>query len=171
MFHLNDYTITNTNLLQICISRKPVVEAGADPERGAMPPLLKPAKVTLFTMILYNLENNIRNIRTVCRPLFGHSSVWSMLHLSYSREVAMRLDYQIFQKSIPHLLAGSAPGSRLLWHYRPLSTGLPALTSRRLSSSVSPAIRFLFLDLTCFILETVLLHTYVFQTSSLVKHR
>jgi len=38
---------------------------------GAIAPL-KPAKVTLFTMILYNSENNIRDIRPFCRPLFGH---------------------------------------------------------------------------------------------------
>jgi len=35
--------------------------------------------------------------------------------------------------------------------------------SRRLSSSVSPAIRFLFLDLTCFIADNVHSHTYVFS--------
>ena len=90
-----------------------------------------------------------------------------MLHLSYSREVVMRVDYQIILNSPPPLtlLAGSATGSRLLWHYRPLSIGLPVLASRRLSS-VSSSIRCLFLDLTCFTLETVLLHTYVFQTSN-----
>ena len=54
----------------------PVVEAGADPGGGDRPPL-KPAKVTLFTMILYNLENNIRNIRPFRYPLFGHSTVSS----------------------------------------------------------------------------------------------
>ena len=50
--------------------------------------------------------------------------------------------------------------------YRASSIGLPVLASRRLSSSVSSAIRFLILDLTCFILKTALLPTYVFQTSS-----
>jgi len=35
---------------------------------------LKPTKVTLFTMILYNSENSIRDIRLFCRPLFCHSS-------------------------------------------------------------------------------------------------
>jgi len=34
--------------------------------------------------------------------------------------------------------------------------------SRRLSSSALSAIHFPFLDLTCFIVENVLLHTYVF---------
>jgi len=36
---------------------------------------LKPTKVTLITMILYTLENSIRDIRPFCRPLFCHSSV------------------------------------------------------------------------------------------------
>jgi len=47
---------------------------GADPERGAIAPL-KPKKVTLFTMILYNSENNIRDTRPLCSVLFCHSSV------------------------------------------------------------------------------------------------
>ena len=51
-----------------------VVEAGSDPEGGAIAPL-KPAKVTLFTMVLYNSENNIRDIRPFCHPWFGHSIV------------------------------------------------------------------------------------------------
>jgi len=41
---------------------------------GAIYPL-KPAQVTSFTMILYNSENSIRDVRTFCRPLFCHSSV------------------------------------------------------------------------------------------------
>jgi len=36
---------------------------------------LKPKKVTLFTMILCNSENNIRDIRPFCCALFCHSSV------------------------------------------------------------------------------------------------
>jgi len=36
------------------------------------------------------------------------------------------------------------------------------VASRRLSSIVLSAIQFLFLDLTCFIVENVLSHTYVF---------
>jgi len=41
---------------------------------------------------------------------------------------------------------------------------MPALVvaSGKLSSSVLSAILFLFLDLTCFIIENVLSHTYVF---------
>jgi len=40
---------------------------------GAIAPL-KPQKVTLFTMILHNSENNIRVVRPFFRPLFCHSS-------------------------------------------------------------------------------------------------
>ena len=52
----------------------PVVAAGADPEGDDRPPL-NPAKATLFTIILYNSENNIRDIRPFCHQLFGHSIV------------------------------------------------------------------------------------------------
>jgi len=41
---------------------------------GAIAPL-KPKKATSFTMILYNSENSIRDIRPFCRPFFCHSSV------------------------------------------------------------------------------------------------
>jgi len=41
---------------------------------GAIAPL-KPTKVTFFTMILFNSENNIRDVRPFCRPLFCHSRV------------------------------------------------------------------------------------------------
>jgi len=44
---------------------------------------LKPTKVTLFTIILYNSENNICDARPFCRPLFCHRSAvkytWSLL--------------------------------------------------------------------------------------------
>jgi len=58
-------------------------------------PLLKPTKVTLFTIILYNSENNIRDTRPFCRPMFYHCSVemHSLLHLSYSSKAGMRFDY------------------------------------------------------------------------------
>jgi len=54
------------------------IVAGVDPGLaiGAIaPPPLKPTKATLFTMILYNSENDIRDIRPIRRPLFCHSSV------------------------------------------------------------------------------------------------
>jgi len=41
---------------------------------GAISPL-KPAKVTFFTMILNNSENNIRDLRPFYRRLFCHSRV------------------------------------------------------------------------------------------------
>ena len=41
---------------------------------GAIAPM-KPTKQTLFTIVLHNLENNIRDIMLVYRPLFCHSSV------------------------------------------------------------------------------------------------
>jgi len=61
---------------------------------GRLSPL-KSTKVTLFTMILYNSENSIHDIRSFCRPLFCHSSVvkYRLLHLSYSSEPVMSLDY------------------------------------------------------------------------------
>jgi len=48
-------------------------ETWADPG-GAISPL-KPKKVTFFTMILYNSENNLCDSRPFCRPLFCHNSV------------------------------------------------------------------------------------------------
>jgi len=41
---------------------------------GGRSPPLKPAEVALFTMILYNSENSIRDIKPFSRPLFCHSS-------------------------------------------------------------------------------------------------
>jgi len=60
--------------------------------RGGDCPTLKYAKVTSFTIILYNLENNIRDTRPFCHPLFCHSSSVVKYHLSYSVEPVMRLD-------------------------------------------------------------------------------
>ena len=63
---------------------------------------LKPTKVTLLTMILYNSENSIRDIGPFWRPLFYQSGVLkytsSLLH---SSELKMRLDCQILLKSPP----------------------------------------------------------------------
>jgi len=41
---------------------------------GAIAPI-KPKKMTLFTMILHNSENIIRDIRSFCCTLFCHSNV------------------------------------------------------------------------------------------------
>ena len=81
----------------------------ADSEGGAIGAIspLKLAEVTLFTMILYNSENSIRDIRPFCRPLICHNSVMcSLLHLSYSSEPVKRLDYQILLKLTPPNLTG-----------------------------------------------------------------
>jgi len=37
--------------------------------------LPKTYELTLFTMIVYNSENSIRNTRPFCHPLFCHKSV------------------------------------------------------------------------------------------------
>jgi len=45
------------------------------PNLGGDRPPPKTYKLTLFTIIVYNSENSIRNTRPFCRPLFCHSSV------------------------------------------------------------------------------------------------
>ena len=74
---------------------------------------LKPAKVTLLTMILYHSENGIHHIRPFCRPLFCHSNVvkYTSSLLQYSSEPVMRLDYQILLKSPPTLTGWIHPWS------------------------------------------------------------
>jgi len=69
---------------------------------GAIAPL-KRAKVSLFTMILYNSENTIRDIRSFCPPLFCQSSVVknTLSLLQQPSEPVMRRDYQILLKSFP----------------------------------------------------------------------
>jgi len=76
------------------LQKKGSFKSGADPGTGRLgrSPSLKPTKITLFTMILHNSENNIskpnpskslvmfqfptvRDLRTLCRTLFYHSSV------------------------------------------------------------------------------------------------
>jgi len=42
---------------------------------GGRSTLLKTTKVTLFTVILYNFEKRIRNLRQFSHPLFWHSNV------------------------------------------------------------------------------------------------
>jgi len=59
-----------------CHSEQPSCHCDLTPggsDWGDYPPL-KPTKVTLFTMILYNSENSICDIRPSCRPLFCHIS-------------------------------------------------------------------------------------------------
>jgi len=68
------------------------IQGGDRPNR---PPPLKPMKVTLLTMILYNSEKSIRDIKPFCRPLFCHNHVvkYTTVHLSYRNDPVMRLDY------------------------------------------------------------------------------
>jgi len=49
------------------------VKTGANP--GGAIALPKTYELTLFTMIVYDSENSIRNIRPFCHPLFCHGSV------------------------------------------------------------------------------------------------
>ena len=59
----------NVKTIGVCrVSRQGRIQGGDRP-----PP--KIYKLTLFTMIAYNSENNIRNARPFCHPLFCHSSV------------------------------------------------------------------------------------------------
>jgi len=77
---------------------------------------LKSTKVTLFTVVFYNLENSIRDIRPFCRPLFFHSSdvKYSLLYPAYSSEAVTRHDYEILLKSPPpKLTRGIRPWSLL----------------------------------------------------------
>jgi len=73
---------------------------------------MKPKKVTLFTMLLYNLENNIRDIRPHCRLPQQCCEVCFIL--SYSREAVNEPGLLIITEiDLPlTLLAGSAPGNR-----------------------------------------------------------
>ena len=68
------------------LSPKKACETGADPGGGAIAPL-KPTKVTLFAMIVYNSEKTIRDIWPFCPPLFCHSSA-----VKYTTEPVLILD-------------------------------------------------------------------------------
>jgi len=89
------------NLLYLCNTR-------GESRVGAIGPLTF-AKVTVFTMTFYNSENNMRVVRSFCRPLFCHSSFVKYIYPSYSSKAVMRLDYRILLKSTPPvtLMAGS----------------------------------------------------------------
>ena len=80
---------------------------------GAIAPL-KPTKVTLILMFLYNSENSIRNTRPFGRPLFHHSGIvkyTSSLLQQRSRYWIWQLD--ITEIALLALLAGSAPAPRV----------------------------------------------------------
>jgi len=59
------------------------------------------------------------------------------------------------------------PVVEAVWYYCSFnSTNILVVASRGLWYGVSSAIRFLFLDITCFMVENVLLHTYVLPKSA-----
>jgi len=73
-------------------------------------------------------------------------------------------------KSLLHISIGAMPVAsmtlsfllKLLWHYRSCNNNnMLVVESRSLWSSASSVIRFLFVDLTCFVAENVFSHTYV----------
>ena len=71
---------------------------------------LKPAKVTLFTMILYNSENGIRDIRPFSIPFICHSSV--VKYISFLLQQRSRQETRLANNAEIgplNLLAGSAP--------------------------------------------------------------
>ena len=80
---------------------------------GRSPPL-KPTKVTFFAIILYNSENNIRDIRPFLRRLFCHRSV-----VKYTSSLLpQRSRYETWLPNITEIaplnsLAGPAPA----WTY------------------------------------------------------
>ena len=59
---------------------------------GSIVPL-KPTKVALFTMNLYNSENNIAIIGHFLVHCFVTAVLWSIFNLCYSTEAVVRLNY------------------------------------------------------------------------------
>jgi len=80
-------------------------------------PTLKPTKVTFFTIILYNSENNIHDIRPFFRHLCYHTSV-----VKYTSSLLpQRSLYETWLPNITEItplnsLAGSALGCNALTH-------------------------------------------------------
>jgi len=54
--------------------------------QGGRSPPLKPTIVTLFTMIYYNLDSSISDIKPFCPPLFSHNSVVKNTYLFCNSE-------------------------------------------------------------------------------------
>ena len=80
---------------------------------GAIAPL-KPTKVALFTMILYNSENSICDISPFAVDCFVTVVLWSMFHVSYSSEPVLRLDkYYWNRPHQPFFLDPPVPAERL----------------------------------------------------------
>jgi len=68
-------------------------KTGANPG-GAIDAIVPPKtyELTLFTTILYNSENSIRNTKLFCHPLFCHRSVVKYISSLLKSEPVMRLD-------------------------------------------------------------------------------
>jgi len=95
---------------------------------------------------------------TICGPLLTKWCVKQQIYKMKTEEAGASL--KLLHNS--NLLQTSISGLPVI--EASLTFAIPVLVaaSRRLSSSVSSAIRFLFSNLTCFIVENILSHTYVF---------
>jgi len=89
---------------------------------GAIAPL-KFTKVTLFTMILYNWEDSIRDMRPFCRPLFCHSSV--VMHTSSLLQPWTRNETPLTFSPLT-FLAGSDPDPFAAFEPLPCLSSKPA---------------------------------------------
>jgi len=65
------------SIIFVLITRGHVAGVRGGSKEGAIWAIapLKPTKITSFTILFYNSENSICDIRPFCRPLFCHSSV------------------------------------------------------------------------------------------------
>jgi len=65
-------------------------------------------------MNIYNSENNIRDIRPFCRPLFVTGVLWKVCFIPLTVAKPLRLDYQTLLKLHPPNHAGwIRPGSKV----------------------------------------------------------
>ena len=102
----------------VCLRLRLGFQTEVDPgmgEWGDRPPL-KPTKVTFFTIILHNSENNIHDIRPFFRHLCYHTSVVKCT----SSLLPQRSRYETWLPNITEIappplssLAGSAPDCRI----------------------------------------------------------
>jgi len=139
----------------------PVVEAGADPEGGDLPPKTCESNFIHPDFVQFGNKHSRYKANLSSIVWSQHCCEVCFISLTVGKSYWDLTTKCFWNRPSPlNLLAGSAPveasmTSSSFINNRPI----PVLASQRLSSSVSCAIRFLFLDLTCFILETVLLHT------------
>ena len=100
------FFIYEGKLKTLCASNHFQVSLNQGRIQGARSPPIKPTKATSFTMILYNSENSIRDVRPVCRPFFVTAVLWGILHLPYSSKRILSLDCRILLNSPPHKITG-----------------------------------------------------------------